>query len=377
MKSFVQFFAFTLTATVTWAAPPVLPKTVSAGLLDFQKQAAVENLERAYISASPAALNDGLKVGRLDGPRVVQALEALRVADAEGRFANLDSILLWRDGKLIFEMYARRGRVDAPHYAMSITKTLTSMALGRAIQLGHVKMTDLDRPVIELIEGIDPATIQKGVETITLRDALMMKSGIRLKDRTVEHRLAEKSKGVAFFQKLFEATAPVTQAGKQFKYGGIDPLLVMMVIDQRVPGTVQDFIKKELVGAVQGGVYLWSEHGCGLPKAGAGSSFTSRTLVKMGITVLQGGQHDGRQLLHPDYAKLIMDRRKGEGYFYFFHNRKKQSAQINFISGVGAGGQYMAVLPELNAVVVATSHNKGQIGKPLEAIFNYLVPLLK
>lgn len=362
---------------MTWAAPPVLPKTLSAELLDFQKQAAVEDLERAYISSSPAALNDGLKVGRLVGPRVVRALEALRTADAEGRFANLDSILLWQDGKLIFEMYSRRGRVDAPHYTMSITKTLTSMTLGRAMQLGYVKMTDLDRPLIELIDGIDRKTIQRGVETISLRDALLMKSGIRLKDRTVEQQLAGQFKGVAFFQKLFETTAPVAPAGKQFKYGGIDPLLVMQVIDQKVPGTVQDFIRKELVGAVQGGVYLWSEHGCGLPKAGAGSSFTSRTLVKLGVTVLQGGRYEGRQLLHPDYTKLILDRRKGEGYFYFFHNRKKQSARINFISGVGAGGQYMAVLPELNAVVVATSHNKGQIGKPLEAIFSHLVPLLK
>ena len=98
----------------------------------------------------------------------------------------------------MFEMYARRGRVDAPHYAMSITKTLTSMILGRAMQLGHVKLEELDRPVIEFMPAINRKTIQPGVETITLRDALMMKSGLRFKDRALEHQLAARFEGRRF-----------------------------------------------------------------------------------------------------------------------------------------------------------------------------------
>ena len=367
--------AFYLSGAGLWAGPPVLPETRSAAALDFQQQATIPNLPRTYITSSPADLKDGLPVGRLEIPGSAQAISALRQADAQGQFANLDSLLVWKDGKMVFEMYARRGRVDAPHYLMSITKTLTSMTLGRAIQLGHVKLEELDRPVIEFMPAINRKTIQPGVETITLRDALMMKSGLRFEDRSLEHQLAVRFKGQEFFQKLFENTAPVTQRSKRYKYTGTDPLLVMMVLEQRVPGRVQDFILKELIGRVGGDPYLWSEHGCGLPKAGAGSSLTSRTLLKLGVTVLQGGKYRDQQLLHPDYAKLILDRNKGEGYFYFFHNRKKRSKSVNFISGIGAGGQYMATFPELNLVAVATSHNKGQIGKPLEAILNYFIPL--
>ena len=360
-----------------WATPPKLPKTRPAATLDFKQQATVPDLPRAYITSSPVDLKDGLPVGRMEVPESDQAIEALRKADANGQFANLDSLLIWKDGKMVFEMYARRGRVDAPHYAMSITKTLTSLALGRAMQLGHIKLSDLDRPVIEFMPAINRKTIQPGVETITLRDVLMMKSGLRFKDRTVEHQLAARFQGQVFFQKLFENTAPVTQRSKQYKYTGTDPLLVMMVLDQRVPGRVQDFIRKELIDRVGGDPYLWSEHGCGLPKAGAGSSLTSRTLLKLGVTVLQGGKYHDQQLLHPGYAKLILDRDKGEGYFYFFHNRKKRSKSVNFISGIGAGGQYMSAFPELNLVAVATSHNKGQIGKPLEAILNHFIPLFR
>ena len=378
MKLSLLAIVLTVFGASLWARPPSLPKNISAATLDFSRQAELPNLEKAYISSSPKDLNDGLKVGRLDAPGTVKAIEALRRADAKGQFANLDSILLWKDGKLIFEMYARRGRVDAPHYAMSITKTLTSMALARAIQLGHLRLDDLDRPVLDFMPNINRKKIKPGVETITLSDALMMKSGLRFKDRLTEHRLALDYNGQEYFQKLFENTAAVTPQSKKYKYGGVDPLLVMMAINQKVPGRVQDFIHKELIANVRGDVYLWNKHGSGLPKAGAGSSFTSRVLVKLGVTVLQGGKFNGRQLLDPEYVKRIMDRQKGEGYFYFFHNRRVRSEEINFISGIGAGGQLMSIFPELNVVAVATSHNtKGQNGKPLEAIMNHLIPLFE
>ena len=378
MKLSLLAIVLTVFGASLWARPPSLPKNISAATLDFSRQAELPDLEKAYISSSPKDLNDGLKVGRLDAPGTVKAIEALRKADAKGQFANLDSILLWKDGELIFEMYARRGRVDAPHYAMSITKTLTSMALARAIQLGHLRLDDLDRPVLDFMPNINRKKIKPGVETITLSDALMMKSGLRFKDRLTEHRLALDYNGQEYFQKLFENTAAVTPQSKKYKYGGVDPLLVMMAINQKVPGRVQDFIHKELIANVRGDVYLWNKHGSGLPKAGAGSSFTSRVLVKLGVTVLQGGKFNGRQLLDPEYVKRIMDRQKGEGYFYFFHNRRVRSEEINFISGIGAGGQLMSIFPELNVVAVATSHNtKGQNGKPLEAIMNHLIPLFE
>ena len=378
MKLSLLAIVLTVFGASLWARPPSLPKNISAATLDFSRQAELPNLEKAYISSSPKDLNDGLKVGRLDAPGTVKAIEALRRADAKGQFANLDSILLWKDGKLIFEMYARRGRVDAPHYTMSITKTLTSMALARAIQLGHLQLDDLDRPVLDFMPNINRKKIKPGVETITLSDALMMKSGLRFKDRHTERRLALDYNGQEYFQKLFENTAAVTPQSKKYKYGGVDPLIVMMAINQKVPGRVQGFIHKELIANVRGDVYLWNKHGSGLPKAGAGSSFTSRALVKLGITVLQGGKFNGRQLLDPEYVKRIMDRQKGEGYFYFFHNRRVRSEEINFISGIGAGGQLMSIFPELNVVAVVTSHNKkGQNGKPLEAIMNHLIPLFE
>ena len=355
---------------------PRLAKGLKPEQQSYQEQKKLPDLKEAYFTTSPKDLGDGLQVGRLDLPGTEKAVRALVGDDKAGKYSNLDSILLWKDGKLLFEMYNRRGRVDGPHYAMSITKTLTSITLARAIQVGLLNIEDLDKPVIGFMPGIDQSKIQPGVKTITLREALYMKSGLRFANKNSTLSLGQKYKRQQFFQQLFEKTAPITTASKQYKYTGTDPSLIMMIIDIKTGGKVQQFIAKE-IAAKFGAIYCWDNQGCGIPKCGAGSNFTSRSLLKIGTAVIQDGQYNGKQLLSADYIKEVMNRKKGEGYFYYFHNRKKRAAgkDIYFISGIGAGGQYMATFPELNIVAVATAHNKKQIGLPLNAILEHLIPL--
>ena len=357
---------------------PRLPKGLDPKKQTFLEQKKLPDLPAPYVSASPEDLGDGLDVGSLNESGTREAIQELVQGDKAGKYANLDSLLLWKDGKLIFEMYNRRGRVDGPHYAMSVTKTMTSVALARAIQLGLLSMKDLDKPVVDFLPAIDRSMIKPGVETITLRDALHMKSGLRFPSKTFAYSLGDKYQRQKHFQQLFENTEPIIPASKQYKYTGTDPSLIMMIIDLRAKGTAQEFFADE-VAKKFGAIYCWDNQGCGIPKCGAGSNFTSRSLLKIGSAIAQGGKFKGEQLLSAEYVKEVMDTRKGEGYFYYFHNRKKRSPdnKVNFISGIGAGGQYMSIFPTLNLVMVATSHNKGKIGAPLEAVLDHLIPLFK
>jgi CubicO group peptidase (beta-lactamase class C family) len=357
---------------------PRLPKGVDPRSQNFQEQKKLPDLKQPYVSTSPENLDDGLQVGALDRPGTKEALKALLANDQAGKYANLDSLLLWKDGALIFEMYNRRGRVDGPHFVMSVTKTMTSVTLARAIQLGLLNMKDLDKQVVDFLPSIDRSRIKPGVETITLRDALFMKSGLRFPTKTFAYSLGEKYHRQKHFQKLFESTDPVKPSNKSYKYTGTDPSLIMMIIDLRAKGTAEEFFAEE-VAEKFGAIYCWDNQGCGIPKCGAGSNFTSRSLLKIGTCIAQGGKFKGEQLLSTEYVKEVMDTSKGEGYFYYFHNRKKQSPdnKVNFISGIGAGGQYMSIFPKLNLVMVATSHNKGKIGAPLEAVLDHLIPLFR
>ena len=363
---------------------PRLPKEINPLELGYKEQAKLPKLAEAYVSTSPQDLGDGLQVGKLDHPGTPQAVAALIADDKAGKYSDLDSILLWKDGKLIFEYYNRHGRVDAPHYLMSITKTMTSVALARTIQLGLLNMADLDKPVVSFMPEIDRAKIKPGVDTITLRDALMMKSGLRwnVPDNKLESSIGSSNAKQKYFQQLFETTDPITPQSKAYKYTGTDPSLIMMILDIKTQGKAQDFIKTELAGKF-GAIYSWENQACGIPKCGAGANFTSRSLIKIGSAILQGGKYNGEQILSADYVKEIMAAYGKEAapgaYYYYFHNESKLSPnkRVDFISGVGAGGQYMSVFPSLNLVAVATADNKKEIKLPLDAILEHLIPLFK
>jgi CubicO group peptidase (beta-lactamase class C family) len=363
---------------------PRLPKEITPQKLGYNEQAKLPKLAEPYVSTAPQDLGDGLAVGKLDRPGTQQAVAALVADDKAGKYSELDSILLWKDGKLIFEYYNRKGRVDAPHYLMSITKTMTSVTLARAMQVGLLNMADLDKPVVGFMPEIDRSKIKSGVDTITLRDALMMKSGLRwnVPDNKLENSTGSGNAKQKYFQQLFETTAPITPQSKAYKYTGTDPSLIMMVLDIKTQGKVQDFIKTELAGKF-GAIYSWENQACGIPKCGAGANFTSRSLIKIGSAILQGGKYNGEQLLSADYVKEIMSAYGKEAapgaYCYYFHNESKLSPakKVDFISGVGAGGQYMSVFPSLNLVAVATADNKKEIKLPLDAILEHLIPLCK
>jgi CubicO group peptidase (beta-lactamase class C family) len=367
---------FSLSGKLTAGELPRLPEELVPENQTSSEQRNLPDLPEAYVNTSPVDLGDGLHVGTLDLPGAEEAVKALVADDKEGKYSNLDSILIWKDGKLLFEMYNRRGRVDGPHYTMSITKTMTSVTLARAIQVGLLDMEDLDKPVIDFMPEIDRSKIQPGVDTITIRDALHMKSGLRFSEKNIARTLGSKYSKQQYFQKLFENTAPITPESKEYKYTGTNPEMILMILDSRAPGTIQEFIAKEVAGKF-GATYCWNDQSFGIPSGGAGSSFTSRDLMKFGTAVIQGGKFNGEQLLSADYVAQVIAPKDKKGYYFYFHDRPEKCAgkSLRFNSGVGAGGQYMGTLPELNMVLVATAHNKKAIGLPLNAIMEHLVPL--
>ncbi|PCI25806.1 serine hydrolase, partial [Candidatus Peregrinibacteria bacterium] len=79
-------------------------------------------------------------------------------------------------------------------------------------------------------------------------------------------------KGQGEVQAYLEHSAPISAESQSFLYQGIDPTLVMHVLDAVVPGSAKDFIKKELLDKMGIATYGWRTGVSGLLKAASGSS---------------------------------------------------------------------------------------------------------
>jgi len=329
-------------------------------------------LKEAFIDSTPTDRKDDLAVDDLVanvGNKAIVLQLAQEIADK--KHGKYDSLLIARHGKLVFESYYLRGRVNLPHMQASATKAYTSLLVGRVMQLGYLAMADLDKPLVSFLKDLDPKKFVGGVEKITLHKAMTMSSGLRFNEEQLKkfRKNPSQYKGLDQIQAFLELSAPITSESQSFKYQGADPQLVMQVLDAVVPGSAKDFIKNELLDKMGITTYSWRTDVSGLPLAGERSSMTSRAMIKLGALVINKGQWNGEQLISAKYlasatsgiTKAAEDWQPDSfnyGYFwyqtYMIVGDKSYDANIAW----GGGGQHIITLEELDLIIVITGHDR-------------------
>lgn len=361
-------------------APEVTDLTAADVSYALEKK--LPDLKKPFLNPAPQNLDDGIPVGVLgvDGGDKAAILKFAKEI-ASGQHGEVDSLLLFQHGKLLFESYYRRGRINYPHYQMSITKSYTALAVGRAIQLGHLTTADLDKPVICFLNDLDQKKLVEGAALISLAEAMNMKSGIRISRQAVQKLTLKPGAltGQRQVQAYLEHSAPIPEKNRTFKYQSSDPSLTMQVLEAVVPGSARDFIKTELLEKMGITNFAWQDDVSGFPKSAAGSSMRSRDMLKWGILVSEGGKWNGEQLIPESFikqatARIHTNRQKTSyGYFFWRHNMKVEGQNYDCISGRGAGGQFILILPELDLIIVITSHNRG-MGNLLKTTPKQILP---
>ena len=385
MKYFLVLFLFFLTsiqAQDNGLAPEVTD--LNAADISFSKEKEIKYLEKPFINKSPKDMKDGIPVGSLgqDGGDVTKIMAFVQeIISKDDNNHKTDSLLINYKGKLIFESYYKRGRINYPHYQMSITKSYTAMALGRAIQLGYFKMEDLHKPVINFLKGIDKSKLVAGADKITVHQAMQMKSGIRLSKDKVKELMKNPAqlKGIGQIQTYLSNSDPIPETEIKFKYQAADPCITMQLIESIVPGSANDFIKNELLGKMGISNYGWQEDISGLPKSAAGSSWRSRDMLKMGMLILNKGKWQGKQLIPEKFVEAAVSPlttswgNNSYGYFWWVNDYKINDKTYICKAGRGAGGQFIFMFPEIELIVVVTAHNKG-MGTMLKELPPKIIP---
>ncbi|MEP0642924.1 serine hydrolase [Parasphingorhabdus sp.] len=332
----------------------------------------ISMLERGFIDTAPADRNDAIPVGTLgvdggDADRIVKLAQEI-ADDKHGRY---DSLLIAHKGKLVFESYNRRGRINLAHPQASAVKGYTSLLLGRAIQLGYLTMADLDKPLVHFLKELDPSKFAAGTENITLHKALTMHGGLSVDDEKWKELEKDPAplQGQGLVQTLLEQTGPITPESQVYRYGNFNPMLVMTVIDAVVPGGAEDFIKTEVLDRLGISNYSWDTHISGLPQAGWMVSQTSRDMLKWGSVVLNEGQWNGEQLISAAYldkatsglVKPTLDWMPDTyryGYFWYQTAVAIGDKSYDVAWAWGGGGQYIIVVDELDLNIVITGHDR-------------------
>lgn len=344
-------------------------------------------LNNAFVTTTPEDRKDGIAVDTLVmSGKDQEAILQLSQEIFDGTYGNYDALLISHKNRLVFESYYKKGRINVPHGQASAVKGYTSLALGRAIEMGYLSMDDLDKPLIHFLQDLEPTTFAPGAEKITLHKALTMHGGLTI-DRDTWKEIENDSvrlKGQGLVQNLLELTEPVTDASQTYLYGNFNPMLVMTVIDAVVPGTAEDFIKTELLDQLGITDYKWAKHASGLPQAGWMVDMRSRDMLKIGHLVQNNGVLNGEQLISEAYLEKAtrglvrpaidwMPKNYGYGYFWYHTPVQVGTTSYNMTLAWGGGGQRVMVIKELDLTLVISGYDRDD-DKIMKPIFETVIP---
>ena len=217
-----------------------------------------------------------------------------------------DAIVILRDGKIIFEWYARGNNAHVPHILMSATKAVVGLLAGILHETGDL---DLDAKVSTYVAEIATTAYQGA----TLRNLLDMRTGIVLESEqqraydvaTNWEPAANGDKGadlVSFFQNL---TAQQQVHGGPFSYISANTDLLGWAIERATGQTIAALLSARIwkpMGA-EHRAYITVD-GKGLARCAGGLCATARDLARLGQLIVDNGQRGARQIIP---ASVISD----------------------------------------------------------------------
>lgn len=250
-------------------------------------------------------------------------------ADAAATLPYYTSLLVIRNGWLLHESYhdtpSDSGNgVAKKHHVWSVTKSVTSMTLGRAMTLGDLAPADLDRTVADVMPAAVVSTLAPGDgrRDITLRHALQMRSGLAwnepawllntsvLKDPLFRAYLGMEpacpADALVLLCTILQQPLAYTP-GTVWNYNTYDTYLASSFFTALSGQSLNQYAASHLfaeVGAEYFGVGDWANVPDPITFGGGLLYIASRDLARLGLVMLYDGQWNGSPLLSPDWVTL-------------------------------------------------------------------------
>lgn len=305
------------------------------------------------------------------------------VADAG---QDLHSIMVVKDGNVVFEKWMSSGKENEPHILNSVSKTFTSMAVGLAVSEGYFTLED---KIVDIFPEYCPENPSENLKEMNVEHLLTMTCG-----HSTDPTYASRKNTEVSWVKLFMEYPVTHKPGTLYCYNSLGTYVLSAIVQKKTGEKVADFLFPRLFRPLGINNVSWAECPQGINTGGWGLFLKTEDLAKMGLMILQKGQLGGRQVvpaewieaasayqvpcvpagLNSDQAHLMKKAAKTsdwlQGYGY-----QMWRCRYNAFRADGANGQYIIMIPEKNAVVVTTAHIE-DMQSEINLIWKHIYPAL-
>jgi CubicO group peptidase (beta-lactamase class C family) len=339
----------------------------SARMLLQPRAPGPDGLPIIYRYQAPPRLEDGIEVGQPGpGPGTVPREVAERLVNEviDGRSADVRSLLVWHQGRLVIEEYFYGFDRDRPHGMRSFSKSVISLLVGAAIDRGLLRD---DEPTLARLGLPPPRNPDPRKSRITVSQLLSNQSGLACNEHDQgspgsEIRLFETDDWVRTFFDLPMLDDPGTVA--RYCSGGF--FAAGRLVERSAGKPLPEFAREVLFGPLGISRDHWSWNFT-LDRSQRNQfgqvHLTPRAMLKLGILIRDRGLWQGRRVISASWIDAAISRRSrvddsdyglGIWHRWFEVATANGPHRIDTLMLSGNGGQKVYLVPSLDLIVVST-----------------------
>jgi len=328
-----------------------------------------------YVYKAPGKLDDGWECATLKDLEIKEAkIFELIEQIIKGKYKDIHSLLIVKDGKLVLEEYfAAEGKIAGPfvnqiyrdrvQMLASVTKSVNSALIGIALEQGFIK--DLDVPAFEFFPEYKDIIINRK-ERVLLKHLLTMSAGFHWNELVIPYSNSQNDAMVMHRSNDLIGyclkKSMVNEPGERFVYHSGLSVILGEIIKRTVGIPGDKFAEKNLFNPLGISAYKWPTTPDGLLKTGGGLALRPRDMAKFGQLYLNTGKWNGEQIVLEKWVKEstqhhIKTTSGAYGYQWWMRSFENNNETIESFYAIGNAGQFIFVFPELELIVVSTAQN--------------------
>ena len=287
------------------------------------------------------------------------------------------SFMFLRHGKVIAEGWWDPYGPQFRHTLYSTSKSFTSTAVGLAVSEGLLTVED---KVISFFPDQLPDNVSPFLNELSVKDLLTMSVG---QDPDPTFLIPPRDTN---WVRAFLARPLVKEPGTRFLYNSMATYMLSAIVQQVTGEKVVDYLTPRLFEPLDIAGMDWELDPLDINTGGWGLRLKTSDMAKFGQLYLQKGVWDGIQILPeswveeatsahieqaPDLPQAVRDSSDWmQGYGYQFWRCRHNAFRAD-----GAFGQYIIVMPELDAVVAITAESP-DMQSELNLVWEHLLPAM-
>jgi len=296
----------------------------------------------------------GMLVPRTMESRSLTLADSLSLSEIQHRASSinsLSSLLIQQKGQLLSATYYNGLSQGETTNLKSASKSIISLLAGIAIDKGYIE--SLDQTIEPYFKNYFAAHPDSVKESITLKDLITMRTGLETTSFHNYGRWVTSDNWVRFaLDQPMEG-----RLGGDMAYSTGTSHLLSVILTKATGMSTKAFAEKYLFEPMDIEVGGWDRDPQGYYMGGNNLALSPRDMLKIGQMILDDGIYQGQRVISSQWLQdsfRTYTRSNYNPYNYGYMWWKKPVGQYQVHFAWGYGGQYIFMIPALDAVVVIT-----------------------